>query len=364
MKRRSFAISIVLLVLLAAGAACQFGQPNTPPSTNPTEPTNASAPGNVPDATAASSAPGKATDAAEKPAGGSGDFSLADFSMGLDNLTSYRQSLVLAFDGTVAGAETHSKTSVRRTVLRQPAAEITWIEIDAEPQQMYVRVGEVSYQQSGADGACSAQPAEPLSSDAPEVFQIHNLPAVSGASAAGEENVNGVLSMHYTFDESAIGRAGELKAKGDLWVAKDGGYVTKYSLSMTGEGDQLGPGVSGTQTWEYMLTEPNAVSTPDLPAGCAVGQVEDIAPITPDASSILRLPGFLQFSTPMAPEQAAQFYKDQSASLQWEEIPAEPVGDGDQILNYKLQGGGLVNIRLHKQEGGTQVTIQVLQSKP
>ena len=35
-----------------------------------------------------------------------------------------------------------------------------------------------------------------------------------------------------------------MKAKGDLWIAKDGGYVAKYTLSIIGENDQLGPGVS------------------------------------------------------------------------------------------------------------------------
>lgn len=358
MKSKSLLTCFFLLVLVITSVACQ--STSTAVKENEPEATQVEAVQN----TQAAPAQGAATAGDETPSGGSGDFSLEDFSVGLDRLSSYRQSLVLTFDGTVSGSETHAKTSARRTVIREPAAELTWIEIDDLPLQMFGTVGEAAYHQTGADGACVAEISSAAADEALPGFQLQDLPAVIGANAAGEETVNGLPAMHYTFDEAAIGRAADLSAKGDLWIAKEGGYVVKYSLSMIGENDQLGLGVSGTQSWMYDLTEAGAVSDPGLPAGCIAEYDQDIAPLPSDAKDIMRMPNFLQFNVPLTLEQAAQFYREQAVSMEWEEIPVEPMDDADQIINFKTAKGGLVSVRLHKQEGETRVTVQSLPDKP
>jgi hypothetical protein len=354
MKAKSLSIYFALLVFVMVSAACQTTAPSAtkPAATmeNNPAPTRVEAGQNS-----------KATTAPqEKPAGGLGAFRMDDFSVGLDTLTSYKQSLTLRFNGTLNDAETHSNTSFRRTIILEPAARLSWLQVDGDPEQMVATIGEVQYQKIGAEGVCSAYPIEEQSGETPLAFQPLALPPVIGANVAGDENINGVAAAHYTFDESAIGRAGEVKAEGNLWVAKEGGYVVKYALSIEGE---VGPNVKGVQTWEYELSEANVVSEPGLPADCAMRQVEDFVPLPSEAKDILRMPNFLQFSLAQSPEQTAQFYQDQADALQWEEIPSTPMQDADRILNFKTTGKGLVSIRLHKQEGGTKVTIQTLPNK-
>jgi hypothetical protein len=353
MKAKSLSIYFALLVLVMVSAACQTAPSATQPAAgvenNP-----------APTAVEAGQNSKAATAPPEKPAGGLGAFRMDDFSVGVDTLTSYKQSLTLRFNGTLNDAETHSNTSFRRTIILEPAAQLSWLQVDGEPEQMVASIGEVLYQKIGAEGVCSAYPIEAQSGETPLAFQPLALPPVIGAHVAGEENINGVAAAHYTFDESAIGRAGEVKAEGDLWVAKAGGYVVKYVLSIEGE---VGPGVKGVQTWEYELSEANGVSEPGLPADCTMGQVEDIVPLPSEAKDILRMPNFLHFILAQSPEQTAQFYKDQAEALQWEEIPSTPMKDADLILNFKTTGKGFVSIRLHKQEGGTKVTIQTLPDK-
>ena len=60
-----------------------------------------------------------------------------------------------------------------------------------------------------------------------------------------DEKINGVDSRHYTFDEKVLGKligdaTGDVKADGDVWIAKDGGYVTKYVLAIEVKGGNAG----------------------------------------------------------------------------------------------------------------------------
>ena len=59
------------------------------------------------------------------------------------------------------------------------------------------------------------------------------LPYVRHFERAGEESVNGIPSVHYTYrvNNAATGY-GEFSGSGDVYVASDGGYVVRY----TGDG--------------------------------------------------------------------------------------------------------------------------------
>ena len=60
------------------------------------------------------------------------------------------------------------------------------------------------------------------------------LGSLSGAKYAGTETVNGIRSNRYTYDEKAANRADLGKVAGEIWVAADGGYVVKDTVSWEG----------------------------------------------------------------------------------------------------------------------------------
>lgn len=374
MNRHTNTLPLITLALLLALAlaitACQPaptaqpgpGQPSAeqgPDKQEPNEQPPAGASGE-PTAVLGQESAAPTAEQPAPPTGGPGSFNLEDTSTGLDTLASYRQSVTLAFDGTVAGQETHSKTVVRRAVTTDPASQVTWVEIDGAPAQMHAVLGEVAYRQTGEDGLCSALNALPAETAEPQqAFSPQTLPTLVGAEDAGEETVNGIAAKHYTFDERALGLTDGAKAVGEVWVAAEGGYIVKYTLRLEGAADQLGPGVEGVQTWEYQLSDPNALTAPDLPAGCTSWQSAQAAPLPPEAVDVVRLPGFIEFSAPLSVEQVAAFYQGQAESLAWTAVDSTPV-QGETVLNFRGAEGGLVSIRIQPQAEGTKTSVQWL----
>lgn len=61
------------------------------------------------------------------------------------------------------------------------------------------------------------------------------LPYVPVFKRVGEETVNGVATVHYTYSaESLATEYGTMSGSGDIYVAKDGGYIVRYTFNGTG----------------------------------------------------------------------------------------------------------------------------------
>lgn len=70
------------------------------------------------------------------------------------------------------------------------------------------------------------------------------LDDVGEAELVGEETINGIETLHYTFDETAVSNE-ELQfnwAQGNVYIAKEGSYVVRFTLEGEGNADLLGFG--------------------------------------------------------------------------------------------------------------------------
>lgn len=95
-----------------------------------------------------------------------------------------------------------------------------------------------------------------------------------------DQEINGIDSRHYQFDEKVLGRIfgedmGDVTANGDLWIAKDGGFVTKYLLTIEvseGNGGILDPNlVNGTLEMSFELKDVNSDIVIELPEDATAG---------------------------------------------------------------------------------------------
>jgi hypothetical protein len=120
---------------------------------------------------------------------------------------------------------------------------------------------------------------------------------VSEAQFEGEEVINGIETLHYTFDETDI-ENGEVEwAEGHIYVAKDGGWLVR--LTMEGEGvfDELAEEPEfGMMQLQIDITDINQTFDFSIPADCeAESAGGGDMPMTADAYEVSSLGGLLTF---------------------------------------------------------------------
>jgi hypothetical protein len=343
---RRWKIVLFVLITVFASSACLTLTRGTPAGA-PTSPAGTSAPGGggVP-----VTVPGDV-------AFGPGSFNLTEPRVGLADLSGYKATLTLSFDGSSAGkSEQWSKTYVMLTS-KEPAARQLTIEKTGDlPDLDAVFLAETdgaAYERRGTN-ACNATVIDPGNSLADRWEPAGFLNGVLGAQAAGNETVNGVAADHYTFDERAFGQQGIAKSKGGMWVATDGGYIVKYVLTTKGDASYFGEGIEGTLTLDYALTDANRPVAIQLPEDCPAGMVN--APQLPDAANVRNVPSMLTYDTSSSLADAAAFYQKQIPELGWTPLGDPAINDTTALLDF-TQGDQELTVIIAAGDGGTKVHI-------
>jgi len=185
---------------------------------------------------------------------------LSDLSRGLEGLTSYRQRYL----ETTEGGETESRyewTSALAASGDRFTQESMTVPMPMTRANYEVGGGAFFYAEMGeGEVVCTPLPqAEPL----PPMTQISDTTGFQTATLVGAgETVNGVLADRYRLEPPPIyAYYDEGSLSGELWVAREGGYLVKYEV--TGRrGDE-------TTTWSYDLTDVNGPVEVQLPAACS-----------------------------------------------------------------------------------------------
>ena len=74
------------------------------------------------------------------------------------------------------------------------------------------------------------------------------LPYVPTFNRVGEETLNGVATAHYTYSaESLATEYGTMSGSGDIYVAKNGGYVVRYTFNGSGDFENYYSGTGDIQ---------------------------------------------------------------------------------------------------------------------
>jgi hypothetical protein len=173
----------------------------------------------------------------------------------------------------------------------------------------------------------------------------------------GNETINGIATVHYTFDENALDLSKPKPAiQGNLWLAEQGGTVIKYTLEAAMPSPVTGTGQEAAQSWSYELSQVDTLEQVTLPAGCEAVPVD--IPAMADATNVTRRSGFMEYSTASTATQVVDLYYHSLDALGWKVTQAEPGGElklplgmlftnGDQRLAITVdavdaaEGGGL-----------------------
>ena len=343
-----------LLAILHIG--CQTAVTVSPPvGPTPSSPSASS----TPSQSATASQPATNTPPAESPAGsadldiGSGTFFLMDQRAGLDGLTSYTQTLTVSFDGTKDGTATRWSTVNRLRHIGQPPKSVLSVtgqgDIAPIDPAALAEWNGTAYQ-SDASGTCSFQPLDPDGSMLALAEPAGRLPVLLGAEEAEPGQVGGTPVRHVTFDGRALLEPA-IATTGEVWVASDGGYVVKFARATTAGPNYFGGGLDGTRTWDYALTDINALTDVPLPDGCQLD-----APVMAGATNILALPRYTGFDTQATLGDVIAYYKEQLPALGWE-VKSEPFKEADRAAVEFAKGDQVMHLLITPGDTGLRVDL-------
>jgi hypothetical protein len=214
-RRGSFALTILVLMLLACGLASPTGQTTQPASvvaTTTNSPVSASTPPAIP----------------------------VSISTGLSSLSSYRMTLTIKSSGPDPSQGMTVDVQLERS--NNPDASHTHYDLSlqqkagSEPQATNSDLYQIG--DDTCSGANDSWDFTHNSSQQAEMLElVQNMigldPLIESPTFVAQEMVNGVPTNHFTFKVSGLGQKSGAQVdtdQGDYWLAVDGQYIVRYDL--------------------------------------------------------------------------------------------------------------------------------------
>ena len=193
-----------------------------------------------------------------------------------------------------------------------------------------------------------------------------------------DEKINGIDSRHYTFDEQVLGKligeaTGDVKADGDVWIAKDGGYVTKYVLAIEVKGGNAGmldPSMAeGTFSMAWELQDVNdkdiKIELPaEAKAGTSLAGFDGDFPTPEGAIVNASSASFVIVQTDLPVEEAAQFYEDALTKLGWTKDDSNSGAFGGMSSLSFTKDGVQLSVLINKDEASGKTQIMANAQQP
>lgn len=185
------------------------------------------------------------------------------------------------------------------------------------------------YRWTQPDQSCQGSDEAPADGEVLEPASF--LLPVMRAALLGNETVNGIDCIHYQFDEKDLNdlQAGT-QVTGDVWIAKQGGYVVKYSLIVTPPADATPEGLVVTQTWSYDLSILDAGSAILLPPNCEPVPMD--LPLPGGVQGVRRAGGQASFESTLSARQVIDFYLGALPGLGW--VAPDTIPEGEISLPF------------------------------
>jgi predicted small lipoprotein YifL len=352
---------LILLALLLSVAACGGGDeaPAAPASEAPAAATQAVAQQQpaAPAAPAATSVPPTATPVppTATPELSEEEVALTEDQLAaLEKLESYRLVVAFSSKGTSAAGEPIDDMAeiiteytrdpeARRMVMNfvdntDPSADQGAMESFQIGNDMYMFAGEdVGWMRVSTEESPFADPELSMITSGNIFSNLEEMRRVRP-----DQRIGGIDSRHYQFNEQVLGKVfgedvGDVTATGDVWIAKDGGFVTKYVLTIEvagGNGGIFDPNLaSGVIEMSFELQDVNSDITIELPeeaaAGVNLAGFDGAFPMPEGASIKAASANFAMIESDAPAAEVLAFYEEALAALGWAKDEQGSMSMGD-----------------------------------
>jgi hypothetical protein len=269
-----------------------------------------------------------------------------------DTLQSYRLRASWSVEPKPGSTEVAMDASMEVAHTSDPLAEQFTTTSGDEPGFSTIRIGDTMWFQSG-DQWVEVSSDDMASSMEETLFSLNQATAgLSGdAKLVGNEEVNGIATRHYSFDETIPGMSLGIygKIKGDVWVAEDGDYTVRYVY--TAENDDA------TYRWDWEVYDINVPFTIEPPAE-AQGTRDDI-PLMPDAVNRSSLGAMTSYESESDAAAVIDFYREQMPGQGWSYNEGEStISELFNMLSFSKEDVTVTIMISPNDGGGTAVIIQ------
>lgn len=313
----------------------------------------------------------------------------------LNNFSSYKNVIKMTFSGTDAdGASGEGSVEMYSEYIKDPRATHVVMNMsggafnDPEMEAMgnfemeiYVVDG-ITYMRNPMMGEMTGDESPWISyaggeDDMSETFfssdDIIDIPDTARRSLLPQD-VNGISCWHYTFDEKDIGQAGAdiESAKGEMWVARDGGYPVKFimeGIGISSADPSAGADfMNGNFKMEYELMSINEKFDIVVPeealnagggffGGDSSGQETDL-PMVDDAVVDFAMEGMVSYTSGKTVDEVVAFYRNELPALGWlADTSFEMVDETSALLSFTKDGADLTLSVSAEEDGGITVAL-------
>ena len=312
-------------------------------------------------------------DAAATVAPGGGDdkpLSLDDRQSGLDKLKSYRMKWLAEWKSTeVTSTQAVTWNWVEEYVAKPEALHWTWIMTDSTQKDKSLememwRIDNTTYmlqKEATGKGQCISFSSDDQKNQLTKgLFSPNALGSVKDAKYVDSPTVNGIKTKHYKYDEKGFALFGAAKVAGEIWVAVDGEFVVKETLTWSGAAGLFGVNAKekGDGKWTWEITDANKDITIKAPENCG-GAAADI-PMMKDATEKNRFGDTTMYKSATKLADVVKFYQQQMPAAGWKASGEPDISDEFAQLEF-TKGDQKAEIMLTNDNGATQVIINVTQ---
>lgn len=296
-----------------------------------------------------------------------------------DTLNSYQMEM------TISTTVTETSQIIRATIIVStdpPQSQMTFtfegegVEDMAGMDSMsMIQIEDISYMNVPEFGCISMSATEAEDAFAESLDANEFLEDIGEAELVGEETINGIETLHYTFDETAIQDETTQfnSARGDVYIAKEGNYVVRFRIEGEGNVTDLGMAIAeeeeGTDTEPTIglmvvqmdLTNVNEPVSITIPAECENSGLADADyPVLEDAYESGSFGGIVTYKTNTPFADAVTFYQESLAAAGWVYQEEESfIMEGSTALMYFDQGDRSLTVTI-TEDTGTEAFVVVI----
>jgi hypothetical protein len=296
-----------------------------------------------------------------------------------DTLDSYQMEM------TISTSVTETTQVIRATIIVStdpPQSQMTFAFEGAGVEEMagmdsmsMTQIEGTSYMNVPEFGCISMSATEAEDAFAESLDANEFLEDIGDAELVGEETINGIETLHYTFDETAIQDETTqfTSAQGDVYIAKEGNYVVRFRIEGEGNVADMGMAIAeeeeGTDTEPMIglmvvqmdLTNVNEPVSITIPAECENSGLADADyPVLEDAYESGSFGGIVTYKTNTPFADAVTFYQESLAAAGWVyQEEASFIMEGSTALMYFDQGDRSLTVTI-TEDTGTEAFVVVI----